>query len=138
MTRGKWECLVAVVDDEEPVRRALGRLIRAFGFEAEIFPSGAEFLASLAAREPDCVVLDLHMPGIDGLETQLRLAKSGRGIPVVILTGHDTPEAHARAMAAGARAYLRKPVDERTLLEAIRGAMAGEPLRGDRPRRHGN
>jgi FixJ family two-component response regulator len=112
-----------VVDDEESVRRALGRLIRSFGFEAELFASGDALLASLPVREPQCVVLDLHMPGIDGFETQLRLAKAGRGIPVVVVTGHDTPEAHARALAGGAKAYLRKPVDQRTLFDAIREAV---------------
>jgi len=119
-----------VVDDEESVRRALGRLIRSFGFEAELFASGSALLASLPAREPDCVVLDLHMPGIDGFETQLRLAKSGRGIPVVVVTGHDTPEAHSRAMASGAKAYLRKPVDQRTLFDAIREAVGWPPASG--------
>ena len=123
MTRASSDPCVAVVDDDESVRRALGRLIRAFGYETEVFASGEAFLATLAGRRPNCVILDLHMPGIDGFETQARLAKSSVGVPAVIITGHDTAEAQARALALGAAAYLRKPIDARTLLETIREAL---------------
>jgi FixJ family two-component response regulator len=116
---------VAVVDDEPSVRRAIQRLIRSAGMEVESFPSGAEFLAALRDGGPDCVVLDLHMPQVTGFEVQARLAQLGARVPVVIITGHDTPEARARAAAAGASAYLLKPVDDRTLLDAIAAAIAG-------------
>jgi FixJ family two-component response regulator len=125
--RASRKCLVAVVDDDESVRRALGRLIRSYGYEAEVFPSAGAFLASLSSHAPDCLVLDLHMPDVDGFETQSRLAELRVPVPVVVITGHDTPEAHARAMAGGARAYLRKPIDQRVLLEAIRNAVGGNP-----------
>jgi FixJ family two-component response regulator len=128
----RWECHVAVVDDDEAVRRALSRLVRSLGFEAEAFASGEDFLAALEGRPPDCVVLDLHMPKIDGFEVQARLARSGLPVPVVVITGHDSPEAQARAMRGGAAAYLCKPLDERTLMEAIQCAVGGPSRSGNR------
>jgi CheY-like chemotaxis protein len=116
--------LIAVVDDEEPVRNAFRRLFRSTGHDVETFPSGADFLESLADHEPDCLLLDLHMPGMDGLEVLTRLALAGVRIPVVIVTGHDQPETRSRALAAGAAAYLLKPVDEETLLAAIASGLA--------------
>ena len=115
---------VAVVDDEEPVRRALERLFRSAGLETETFSSGRAMLEDLARREPDCVVLDLHMPGMSGFELQDLLARRERRIPVVVLTGHDTPESFARATAGGASAYLRKPVDGDALLAAVLASCA--------------
>lgn len=126
MKRGTWECRVAVVDDDEGVRRALGRLIRSFGYEAEVYPTAEDFLASLSDHVPDCLVLDLHMPGVDGFETQSRLKRADLRLPVVVITGHDTPESEARALAGGARTYLRKPIDQGTLLQALRSAV-GSP-----------
>jgi FixJ family two-component response regulator len=116
--------LVAVVDDEEPIRRALERLFRSAGLETETFASGAAMLEDLARREPDCVVLDLHMPGMSGFELQGLLAQRARRIPVVVLTGQDTPETFARATAGGASAYLRKPVDGDALLAAVLASCA--------------
>ena len=111
--------LVAVVDDEEPVRRALERLFRSAGLETETFASGGAMLEDLGRREPDCVVLDLHMPGMSGFELQDVLARRARQIPVIVLTGQDSPESFARATSGGASAYLRKPVDGDALLAAV-------------------
>jgi len=122
-----WECFVAVVDDDDAVRRALFRLVRSLGFEAEAFPSGEDFLAALATRRPDCVVLDLHMPKVSGFEVQARMAEAGLHVPVIAITGQDSPEAQTRALSGGASAYLRKPVDGHTLLEAIHEAVIGTP-----------
>ena len=94
--------LVAVVDDEEPIRRALERLLRSAGIETETFASGGAMLEDLGRREPDCVIADLHMPGMSGFELQARLATRQRRIPVVVLTAHDTPESLERAAAGGA------------------------------------
>jgi len=116
--------LIAVVDDDPYVRKALERLIRSAGFAAETFPSGAEFLKSVVDHEPDCVVLDLHMPMQDGFEVQAQLARDHCAIPVVVITGHDTPESRSRALGGGAKSYLCKPVDDETLLKAINSAMA--------------
>jgi FixJ family two-component response regulator len=111
------------VDDEEAVRIALRRLLRSASMSAETFASGAEFLESMKQHQPDCVVLDLHMPQVNGFAVQARLAEAGIRVPVVIITGHDTPESRERAMAGGAAAYLRKPVDDQALLEAIQRAV---------------
>lgn len=118
---------IAVVDDEESVRRALGRLMRAAGFVVESYPSGAAFLHGLESRVPACVVLDLHMPGVSGFEVQAQIARSGRRVPCVVVTGHDSPAIRARVLNAGAHAFLRKPVDEVTLLDAVNAAIAGPP-----------
>lgn len=116
--------LVAIVDDEESVRRALKRLITSAGLNAEIFSSGGEFLQSLKVRRPDCLVLDLHMPGMSGFEVQAQLNQTEYSIPIVVITGHDTPESRSRILAGGAAAYLRKPVQGNLLLEAIASAIA--------------
>ena len=110
---------VAVVDDEEPIRKALQRLMRSAGLSVETFGSGAEFLKSIETRVPDCVVLDLHMPQMNGFNVQAHLAQKYAALPVIIFTGHDLPDARERAMAGGASAFLRKPVLDRTLLDAI-------------------
>jgi FixJ family two-component response regulator len=115
---------VAIVDDEESVRRAMGRLIRSAGIDVETFPSGAEFLQSLESHSPDCVVLDLHMPGLSGFEVQARLKESQSRVPIVVITGHDTDESRERVTRAGVAAYLSKPVDEKILLDTISAAVA--------------
>ena len=119
--------LVAVVDDEESVRRALGRLISSAGFGVETFCSGADFLDSIHQQRPDCVVLDIRMPHMDGFDVQRALTKANDLIPVVVITGDDSPESRTCAFKWGAKAYLRKPVDEAILLAAIRGACASAP-----------
>jgi FixJ family two-component response regulator len=115
--------LIAVVDDDPFVRKALERLLRSAGLSVETFASGAEFLASANDHQPDCVVLDLHMPEVSGFEVQSRLARAHAGVPVVVITGHDTPESRSRALGGGAKSYLTKPVDDETLLKAINTAM---------------
>jgi FixJ family two-component response regulator len=100
-------------------------LLRVAGFDVDTFACGEAFLAALDACLPDCVILDLHMPGMTGLEVQSRLADTHREIPVVVLTGHDSPAARAIALTGGAVAYLRKPVGEAVLLAAIRRALGG-------------
>jgi FixJ family two-component response regulator len=110
---------IAVVDDEIGVRRALDRLLRASGYRVDTFATGAEFLGALIGHTPACAVLDLHMPDLDGFELQTLLTKAGRRIPVIIITGHDTPANRARALELGARAYLCKPVDANELIGAI-------------------
>jgi len=115
---------VAVVDDEEPVRKALRRLLRAAGLQADSYASGQEFLDAAAQRQPDCVVLDLHMPGMSGLQALRKLQAAGRALPIVIITAHDEPATREQCLAAGATAFLRKPLDERLLLNAISAALS--------------
>ena len=117
--------LIAVVDDEEPVRKALCRLLRASGLNAEAFSSGQTFLDSIIARPPDCAILDLHMPGLSGLQVLQQLQSSRFSVPAIVITGHDEPETRERCLSAGASAYLRKPLDDVLLLETIDMAVNG-------------
>jgi len=119
--------LIAIVDDEEPIRKALTRLLRSFGLAVESFPTGAEFLESLSTTQPDCLVLDLHMPRVNGFEVQAWLEKSGMHVPVVIITGHDSAETRERAMKGKPVAYLRKPVNDEVLRDAIELALGHNP-----------
>jgi FixJ family two-component response regulator len=121
----KTRPLIAFVDDEESIRKALTRLMRSAGLESETFDSGAAFLKSIDTRLPDCVVLDLHMPQMNGFAVQAHLAKVRAAVPVIIITGHDSPNDRDRAMASGASAFLRKPVNDRALLDAISAAVGG-------------
>ena len=105
------------------MRIALRRLLRSAGLDVETFPSGVEFLESLLTRRPDCVLLDLHMPLMNAFEVQARLAESSAPVPVVIITGHDSTETRDRALAGRPVAYLRKPVNDQTLLDAIELAL---------------
>ena len=115
---------VAVVDDEEPIRKALERLLRAFGVYAETFPSGQAFLDSLGTPpRPDCLILDLHMPGMTGLHVLRQLQESGVPIPTIVITAYDEPETRTDCLAAGAAAYLRKPLDDSVLLETIKATV---------------
>ena len=102
---------VAIVDDEEPVRKALKRLLRASGLDAESFATGKDFLDAAVQREPDCVLLDLHMPRMSGLQVLRALQAARRILPIVVITAHDAPETRQQCLAAGAAAYLRKPLE---------------------------
>jgi FixJ family two-component response regulator len=119
---------VAVVDDDKSVRKALQRLLRASDLDADTFASAEDFLASLPqASLPDCLVLDLQMPGTSGLDLQRQLVRTGLQVPTVVITGHDEPGMEARCLAAGASAYLRKPLEAATLLAAIEAAIDPAP-----------
>lgn len=118
---------VVVVDDEEPIRKALCRLLRACGMIAEGFASGQVFLDSLAARRADCLLLDLHMPGLGGLEVLQQVRMLSRTLPTIVITGYDEPDTRSNCLAAGALGYLRKPLDEHSLLEAINNAVRNRP-----------
>src|SRR4029453_9666055 len=100
--------LVAIVDDDASVRQSTRRLIRSFGFHAEAFGSGSEFLASEQMAQTACLILDVRMPGMDGLEVQRRLAERGLRIPIVFLTGRASDDEERRAWNAGAVEFLRK------------------------------
>jgi len=116
--------LIAVVDDDKSAGKALGQLLRAVGLRAETFVSGSEFLKWLKNHAPECVLLDQYMPQMDGFEVQSHLAQMGANVPVVMITGLQTPDARERAMERGATAYLLKPVDARVLLDTIASVIA--------------
>ena len=115
--------VVLVVDDDPSVRNALDRLLRATGFVVETFESAEAFLESDVPEGPVCVLLDVHLPGLDGIETQARMRRSGLGIPVVYLTGRGDIHMGVQAMKAGAVDFLTKPVDDTVLLAAVRTAL---------------
>jgi FixJ family two-component response regulator len=132
--------LVAIVDDDASVRQSTRRLIRSFGYRAEAFGSGEEFLSSACAAQTACVVLDVRMPGMDGLEVQRLLTKRDVRIPIVFLTGRASDDEERRARSAGAVAFLRKPVGKATLLQVLQKVFHEEMARttesrpGDEPK----
>lgn len=118
----KLRC-VAVVDDEAPVRAALGRLLRLADCDVLGFSSGEEFLASLGARVPDCALLDIHMPGLSGLQVLQRLQALGTRLPVVLITANDSAELAQQGRALGAAGVLLKPFSAEAMLAAIDAAI---------------
>jgi FixJ family two-component response regulator len=115
--------VIAIVDDEECVRKALERLLRSVGHEVVSFRSGEDFLYSLEILGLDCTILDLHLPGLSGLEVQHCLRRNHNSLPCIIITGKDEPGTRERVIASGARGYLTKPFDARALLELIAEAV---------------
>jgi FixJ family two-component response regulator len=114
---------VYIVDDDPSVRRSTERLIRAAGFKVLTFTSAREFLASPRPEGPACLVLDVRMPGLSGMELQRELAQSGTDIPIIFITGHGDIPMSVRAMKAGAVEFLTKPFRSHSLLEAVRAAI---------------
>jgi FixJ family two-component response regulator len=114
---------VGIVDDDESFARALNRLFRASGFQVQTYASAEEFLASTALPQQDCLVLDIQLGGMSGVELQRRLRELGNLVPIVFVTAHDAPEVREEAERAGCVAYLRKPVASRILLEAVARAL---------------
>ena len=117
------EAVIAIVDDDFSAREGLSSLIRSTGFEVETFASAQEFLARHGAEAPSCLVLDLQLPGLSGLDLQKRMAAAGLEIPIVFLTGHGNIPASVQAIKAGAVEFLTKPFDEQALLRAIQEAV---------------
>jgi two-component system response regulator FixJ len=115
--------LVAVVDDDAGVRTGLGRLLRSAGYSAAVFASGEEFLTSIGSNCPDCLILDLRMPGMDGFEIMTNLAAAGITLPVIVLTSFPSDEVRRRAKRAGALAFLEKPVERSVMIEALEGSF---------------
>jgi FixJ family two-component response regulator len=117
------EPVIAIVDDDLSVRRGLERLIRSAGWKVETFASAQDFLARPRTESPNCVLLDLQLPGLSGLDLQKRMAEVGLEIPIVFLTGHGDIPTSVQAMKAGAVQFLTKPVDEQELVQAIQEAV---------------
>jgi FixJ family two-component response regulator len=109
--------VVAVVDDDASFRKAVGRLVRLWGFRTATFASAEEYLQTGVST--DCIVLDLHLEGMSGLELQSLLSAERKAVPIIFVTAMDDPVARARALNAGAVAYLEKPFDESRLLEVL-------------------
>jgi FixJ family two-component response regulator len=115
--------LVCVADDDSLIRDSTVRLIRSFGFRVEAFASAEEFGNSGYLEEIACLILDVRMPGMDGLELQHRLSEAGERIPIVFITAHADDEQERRAMEAGAVGFLYKPFSQESLLQAVRSAL---------------
>ncbi len=116
--------VVCIVDDDASLRRSLRNLLMSVGFRVETFQSAELFLESVPRENPGCVVLDLRMPGMSGLDLLRRLAATGSRIPVIILTAHGDDETRRRSLQAGAVAFLEKPFQSAALLAAVRTALS--------------
>jgi FixJ family two-component response regulator len=119
--------LISVVDDDHSVRESLARLIRSLGLGVQVFGSAEEFLEAGRSREPDCLILDIRMPGMNGLELHRELSAADRNLPVIFITAHGSDaEVRARAIGAGAVDYLLKPLREEEVLKAIDTALSSK------------
>ena len=114
---------VFVVDDDAPVRKAVSRLLRSAGFAVAVFASPMEFLAQYDPGIPGCLLLDLAMPGFNGLQLQTTLGEKGYSLPIIFLTGHGDVSKSVQAMKHGAFDFLTKPVNAKSLLPAIHAAI---------------
>jgi FixJ family two-component response regulator len=115
---------VVVVDDDPSVLKGLVRLLRAWSFQVRACGSAHELLQSVPHEAFDCIVIDVHMPGLSGLELQAELNRQERRVPVVFVTGHSDLAARDRALAAGAAAFLQKPFADKELVQAVEQAIA--------------
>jgi FixJ family two-component response regulator len=122
-TASAQRALLAIVDDDESIRAAIGSLFRSMGFRTELFGGGADFLASPNLRRFSCLILDLHMPGMDGLELQRQLAAASHPIPIIFVTAFGDETAREHALRGGAASFLSKPFSEETLLGVVQSAI---------------
>jgi FixJ family two-component response regulator len=119
--------LVCVVDDDSLMRNSTVRLLRSFGFRVEAFASAEAFEHSGYLEETACLVLDVRMPGIGGLELQQRLTGKNHRIPIIFVTAYETDDIRTQALQAGAAGFLSKPFSQQSLLQAVRSALGEEP-----------
>jgi FixJ family two-component response regulator len=117
------ENLISIVDDDESVRRTTTLLIESFGFRAAAFESAETFLRSGHLHDTSCLIVDVQMPGMNGLQLQSHLAASGRGIPIIFITAYESNDSRRRAMQAGAAGFLGKPFSDEQLLQTIDSAL---------------
>jgi FixJ family two-component response regulator len=124
------EPIVFVIDDDAPMREALGNLFRSVGLQVEVFGSASEFLQSKLPDVPGCLILDIRLPRLSGLDFQAELVKAGIHIPIIFMTGHGDIPMSVRAMKAGAIDFLTKPFRDQDMLDAVTTAI--ERDRGNR------
>ena len=127
--RGESEAardLISVVDDDESIRRTTALLIQSLGFRAAAFASAENFLKSGQLHDTSCLILDVRMPGMNGLQLQSELAAAGYGIPIIFVTAYDDKDSRGRAMQAGAVAFIGKPFSDEQLLQTVRSALGHE------------
>jgi FixJ family two-component response regulator len=116
--------VISIVDDDQSVREAIESLMKSVGYIAKVFPSAGDFLRSGHLADTGCLILDVQMPGMSGLELQSRLVASRSRIPIVFISAHSDAEARARALEAGAVGFLQKPFSEDALLSAIKTSLS--------------
>jgi FixJ family two-component response regulator len=121
---GRKAALISIVDDDPPVRKSLERLIKAHGFRTETFASAEDFLETGDQQETACLILDLRLPGMNGLDLQNRLWAESNRVPIVFVSAHDEAESRNQAMKAGAIAFLGKPFNDEVLLQAVHSVVA--------------
>ena len=114
---------IAIVDDDEAVRDATGQLLQSLGFQASTFESAAEFLKSEAIQATSCLITDLHMPGLSGLDLQDQIIARGHRIPIIFITAYSNEHARTRALKAGAVGFLSKPYNPEHLLDCLDKAL---------------
>jgi FixJ family two-component response regulator len=115
--------LVSVVEDDRFFRESMKRLMRSLGYRVEAFPTAADFLASPRLAETACLIADVHMPAMTGVELHGRLIEAGYAIPTILVTAYPDGDVRARALEDGVAAYLRKPIDQEHLMRCVRAAL---------------
>ena len=122
---------VAIIDDDESFCRSSGRMLRATGLQSIAYPSAEEFLADPVNRRFDCLLVDIQLGGMSGLELQRKLVAEGRRTPIIFITANDDPAAREEALQAGCAAFFRKTDEGARLLEALRNVLpVGKPFHG--------
>lgn len=121
----KQQTLIYVIDDDEPVRRAFGRLLRSAGYNIEVFSSPDEFLSAKRQKENACILIDVRMPGMTGFGLLEKLAEEKTHLPVIVVSASDDAHIRRHARDLGAISFFRKPVDDQALLDAIWWAISG-------------
>ena len=119
--------IIYIVDDDESVLRAMKRLISSMDMDVQTFASGREFLDSNYRNQNACLIVDIKMPIMSGIELQQKLVAKGSKLPVIFITAFDTDKIRAKAKEAGAAGYFRKPVDDQALLDSIQWALSNQP-----------
>lgn len=123
------EKLISIIDDDESIRRTTTLLIESFGYGTATFESAEDFLKSGHLDDTSCLIVDVQMPGMNGLELQTHLVKAGYGIPIIFITAYDSNDSRRRALRMGAAAFLGKPFNDGQLLQTIHSVIG--PVQGD-------
>lgn len=127
--QGNGNAVVLVIDDDSSMREALDGLLRSVGLRVKVFGSTAELMRSSLPNVPSCLVLDIRLPGVSGLDFQIELAAAGIHIPIIFMTGHGDIPMSVQAMKAGAVDFLTKPFRHQEMIEAVSRALAGDKQR---------
>jgi FixJ family two-component response regulator len=117
------QLLISIIDDDRPFRESLRRLMRSLGYTVAVFPSAADFLGSSHLGETSCLITDVHMPAMTGIELYRHLIDAGHAIPTILITAYPSETERVRALKAGVLCYLRKPIDEQNLSRCLRAAL---------------